>query len=306
MLGPAPGVPVEWAKARYDETDPEQGPGTQVTLGAVGIFRFVKVWLPEQPLKLYSTASVVRVSSGDTVKVTAPPCAVVPLHWPTLRDEDGDGVTGVPPHAEISTAASAIGSSPVLTGTDRLAAPRRARDFVRMVHLVCNWCGQVDDAGGRLRLACANSRTRVHEHPADATSAAHNIQQRRSNRRKPGCADRRSGRSAQHAQQILERVHVNRLHQVRVEADQCIEQDRDMILALGFIATSGRSRSLSACPLTSLGSAAGARGQRSPGPSSASTRCQAPPCSTRVLQPCMARSALVAWRPQCIPHVNFH
>jgi hypothetical protein len=84
---------------------PEQGPGIQVTFGAVGTFRSANVWVPEQPLKVYPTAIVVRASSGDTVNAIDAPCAVVPLHWPTLADE-ADGGVGPLPHADASAAAN--------------------------------------------------------------------------------------------------------------------------------------------------------------------------------------------------------
>jgi hypothetical protein len=56
-------------------------------------------------LKLYPTAIAVRVSSEETVNVIDAPCAVVPLHWPTLSDEE-DGDVGPLLHAEASTPAS--------------------------------------------------------------------------------------------------------------------------------------------------------------------------------------------------------
>jgi hypothetical protein len=78
----------------------------QMASGAVGTFRFENVCVPEQPLKLYPTAIAVRTSSEDTVKVIGVPCAVVPLHRPTLSDE-ADGDVGPSPHPEASTAAKA-------------------------------------------------------------------------------------------------------------------------------------------------------------------------------------------------------
>ena len=76
----------------------------QVTSGAVGTFRFENVCIPEQLLKLYPTAIAVRASSEDTVKLIGVPCAVLPLHSPTLSDE-ADGDAGLSPHPEASTAA---------------------------------------------------------------------------------------------------------------------------------------------------------------------------------------------------------
>jgi len=60
--------------------------------------------VPVQPLKLYPTDSVVRISSGDTVNAMGAPCAVVPFHLPTLNDDE-DGDAG-PPHAVTSTPAT--------------------------------------------------------------------------------------------------------------------------------------------------------------------------------------------------------
>jgi hypothetical protein len=77
----------------------------QVTSGAVATCRFENVCIPEQPLKVCPTESVVRISSEDTVNVMTVLCAVVPLHWPTLSDED-DGDAGSLPHAEASSPAS--------------------------------------------------------------------------------------------------------------------------------------------------------------------------------------------------------
>jgi hypothetical protein len=77
----------------------------QVTSGAVGAYRFENVCVPEQLLKLYPTEIVVSISSEDTVKVMALPCAVVPFHWPTLSD-DGKADGGLLPQAEASTPAN--------------------------------------------------------------------------------------------------------------------------------------------------------------------------------------------------------
>jgi len=77
----------------------------QMTSGAVTTCRFENVCIPEQPLKLCPTESVVRISSEDTVNVMTMPCAVVPFHWPTLSDER-DGDVGSLPHAEASSPAS--------------------------------------------------------------------------------------------------------------------------------------------------------------------------------------------------------
>ena len=100
-------VPLEKFNARYVEVVPEQGPGMQVTSGAVATCRFENACVPEQPLKLYPTEIVVSISSEDTVNVMALPCAVVPLHWPTLSDEgDGDGDVGSLPQAEASSPAN--------------------------------------------------------------------------------------------------------------------------------------------------------------------------------------------------------
>ena len=86
---------------------PEQGPGIQVTFGAVRTFRFENVSIPEQPLKLYPTAIDVRVSFEDTTKVIAVPCTVVPLHWPAASDEaDVDGAPGPPLQADAKYPAS--------------------------------------------------------------------------------------------------------------------------------------------------------------------------------------------------------
>jgi hypothetical protein len=103
--GPVPRDPLEKPNARYVEVVPEQGPGTQVTSGAVATCRFENVCMPEQPLKLCPTESVVRISSEDTVNVMTMPWAVEPFHWPTLSD-DGDGNVGSRPHAEASSPAS--------------------------------------------------------------------------------------------------------------------------------------------------------------------------------------------------------
>jgi len=84
---------------------PEQGAGMQVRLGVVGTSRSENVCVPEQPLKLYPTAIAVRASSEDTAKVIGVPCAVLPLHWPTLSDE-ADGDVGPSPHPQASTAAN--------------------------------------------------------------------------------------------------------------------------------------------------------------------------------------------------------
>jgi hypothetical protein len=54
---------------------------------------------------VYPTAIVVRAWSEDTVNAIEAPCAVVPLHWPTLSDE-ADGGVGPPPHADASTPAN--------------------------------------------------------------------------------------------------------------------------------------------------------------------------------------------------------
>ena len=48
--------------------------------GTVATLRFENVCVPEQPLKLYPTTIVLRISSGDTVNVMDVPCPVVPVH----------------------------------------------------------------------------------------------------------------------------------------------------------------------------------------------------------------------------------
>jgi hypothetical protein len=73
--------------------------------GAVTTCRFENVCVPEQPLNLCPTESVVRTSSDDTVNVMTMPCVVVPFHWPALND-DGDGDVGFLPHADASNPAS--------------------------------------------------------------------------------------------------------------------------------------------------------------------------------------------------------
>ena len=83
-----------------------------MTSGAVATCRFENVCIPEQPLKLCPTESVVRISSEDTVNVMDVPCAVIPLHSPTLSDE-ADGDVGPLPHAEAS--------SPTSVPTDKIA-----------------------------------------------------------------------------------------------------------------------------------------------------------------------------------------
>src|SRR5688500_6230418 len=105
VTGLEPGVPSENANVRDDGIGPGQGAGMQITLGTVEIFRFPNVWVPEQPLKLYAAHSVVSVTAEDTSKEMATPCAVVPAHRPTLRD-DGSGAEGDPPHAPAITVAS--------------------------------------------------------------------------------------------------------------------------------------------------------------------------------------------------------
>ena len=61
--------------------------------------------MPEQPLKAYPTAIVVRTSFEETVNAMDAPCAVVPLHCPTLSDES-DGDAGPLLHADASTPAT--------------------------------------------------------------------------------------------------------------------------------------------------------------------------------------------------------
>jgi hypothetical protein len=87
-----------------------------MTLGTVEIFRFANVCVPEQPLKLCATDSVVSVSDEDTSKEMAAPCAVVPVHRPTLRD-DGPGEVGAPLHAPAITLASAACTHRLRVGT---------------------------------------------------------------------------------------------------------------------------------------------------------------------------------------------
>jgi hypothetical protein len=80
--GPSIGRPDVYPKARYDDTDPEHGPGMQTTVGAMLRLRFENVCDPEQPLKSCSTVRLVTVSSGEIVNAIGLPWAVVPLHGP--------------------------------------------------------------------------------------------------------------------------------------------------------------------------------------------------------------------------------
>jgi len=83
LVMPASREPDEKEKARYADTGAGQGPGMQVTDGAVSRFRFENVCVPEHPLKLYPTEIEVTFSSADTVKLIGVPWDVIPLHWPS-------------------------------------------------------------------------------------------------------------------------------------------------------------------------------------------------------------------------------
>lgn len=105
VIGVAPRVPAENVSERVAGAG--HGPGMQMMLGTVEIFRFEKVCVPEHPLKLCPTVSVVSASSDDTLKLMALPCAVVPAHCPALSD--GDGRVGDPPQpTHISAAYTAV------------------------------------------------------------------------------------------------------------------------------------------------------------------------------------------------------
>ena len=112
---------------------PEQGPGIQVTFGAVGMFRFENVSVPAQPLKLYPTAIDVSVSSEDTAKVIAVPCAVVPVHWPAEIDEaDVDGAPGLPPQADAKDPASVLTQNTTFVRAHAAATPPATPVCVRI------------------------------------------------------------------------------------------------------------------------------------------------------------------------------
>jgi hypothetical protein len=70
------------ANARYDVSGGEQGPGMQVTFGAMLRFSPENVSAPAQPLKSCSTVMLVTASPDEMVKAIARPCAVVPFHSP--------------------------------------------------------------------------------------------------------------------------------------------------------------------------------------------------------------------------------
>lgn len=147
---------------------PEQGPGMQVTSGAVGTFRFENVCVPEQLLKLYPTAIVVRTSSEDTVKLIVVPCAVLPLHWPTLSDET-DGDVGPLPHPEASTAAK-VPTHPIAFFRVHIAT--RFWAIPVSVRLTCSASGararasrsfgpRLSTRPGRLQAAASRSTSRI-------------------------------------------------------------------------------------------------------------------------------------------------
>ena len=56
---------------------------------------------------MYAIEILVRISSEDTVNVMDAPCVVVPVHWPTLSDdEEAEGAAGALLHPDASSPAS--------------------------------------------------------------------------------------------------------------------------------------------------------------------------------------------------------